>query len=683
MHFTFPFFLFALFAVLIPIFIHLFNFRRYKTEYFSNVKLLQDILLKTKKESQLQHLIVLLLRILAITALVLAFAQPYIPKNNKISEKGNVVSIFIDNSFSMEANSKNGNFLKEATDAAKKIVNAFSYNDDFVLITQDFSPKQSHLLNKDEILHDIDDIQISPISRPFNDIIAFENNLVSYSHKSNPIQYYISDFQKNNFDFTPLQLDTNKNSFLIPISSTNINNIAIDSCWFLSPVFKLGYQVTLTVRVRNFGNTDVVKLPLKLYVNGTQKALNAVDVKAESFSDCQLNFTISEIGTQTAYLEINDAPIAFDDRLYFVFDVTDKTTIISINENLSNRYLNALYGKDSLFVFQTMNGNQINYSQFKESQLIILDQVKTISTGLQDELEKYIQAGGKLLIFPSETADLTSWNPFLTRLKIPNFTQINSTSLKMGKLNMESVYFKGSLEEKDQNFEMPTILKHFQFSISNSVSEPIIQLENNDPLLTYYPIEKGGVFLSAIPLNDNFGNAHKNALLFIPLHNIAIMSQLQNKLFYVIGKEGDILIPKRSVNAEDVYTFKSRLNGDEFIPEQRNLGNETVLFPHNQIEHAGLYDLMKGEDTISTIAFNFDRSESDLTYYNEDELEKIIDDSQGTIDILDFKMKDLSKAVSDKLNGTPLWRLFLIISLLFFLAEVLVLRFWGKANYKK
>ena len=80
--------------------------------------------------------------------------------------------------------------------------------------------------------------------------------------------------------------------------------------------------------------------------------------------NCQLNFTISEIGSQTAYLEINDAPIAFDDRLYFVFDVTDKTTIISINENLSNRYLNALYGKDSLFVFQTMNGNQINYSQF-------------------------------------------------------------------------------------------------------------------------------------------------------------------------------------------------------------------------------------------------------------------------------------------------------------------------------
>lgn len=54
MQFTYPYFLFALFTILIVIAIHLFNFRRFKVEYFSNVKLLQDILLKTKKESQLK-----------------------------------------------------------------------------------------------------------------------------------------------------------------------------------------------------------------------------------------------------------------------------------------------------------------------------------------------------------------------------------------------------------------------------------------------------------------------------------------------------------------------------------------------------------------------------------------------------------------------------------------------------
>lgn len=683
MHFTFPYFLFALFTLLIPIFIHLFNFRRYKTEYFSNVKLLQDILLKTKKESQLKHFIILILRILAIAALVFAFAQPFIPVERSNSEKGNVVSIFVDNSFSMEANSKNGNFLKEATDAAKKIIEAFSYNEDFVLITQDFQAKQSHVLNKDEILNAIDDIQISPISRTLDEIISFDQNIASYSQKSNALKYYISDFQKNIYDFSKIVKDTVGHTFLIPISSKNINNIAIDSCWFLSPVFKEGYQVSLTVRIRNYGNTDVEKLPLKLYVNGTQKALNAVDVKAESYSDSKLTYTINEPGIQTAYLEINDAPIVFDDRLYFVYEVADKTTIISLNENTNNRYINALYGKDSLFLFHSMSISQINYSLFKESQIIILDQPNSISTGLQDELVKYVQAGGKLMLFPAEETDFTTWNQLLNRLGVPNLVSIQNTSLKMGKLNMESVYFKGSLEDQNQTFEMPTISKYFQFSSTNHTSEPIIQLENNAPLLTYFPVEKGGVFLSAIGLNDQYGNAHKNALLFVPLHNIAIMSQMQNDIYNVIGKNHEIIVSKKTNSAEDVFSFKSRVNGEEFIPEQRNLGNEVVLFSHNQIQQAGLYDLYLGGDTVSTVAFNFDRSESNLIYYTTDELEKIADASDGKIDILDFQMKDLSKAVSDKLNGTPLWRLFLILSLIFFLAEVLIIRLWGKATYKK
>ena len=683
MLFTFPFFLFALIAVLIPIFIHLFNFRKYKTEYFSNVKLLQDILLKTKKESQIKHLIVLFLRILAISALVFAFAQPFIPIKHNHSEKGNVVSIFIDNSFSMEQNSKNGNFLKEASDAAKKIVNAFSYNEDFILITQDFSAKQSHLLNKDEILNAIDEIQISPVSRSLNEIIDFNQNIISYSQKSNVLKYFISDFQKNIYDFSDIIKDTVGSSFLIPISAKNVNNLAIDSCWFLSPVFKMGYQVTLTVRIRNYGNEDVSKLPLKLYINGTQKALSAVDVKAEGFSDCKLSYTINEPGIQTAYLEINDAPIIFDDRLYFVYEVADKTTIISLNENSNNKYINALYGKDSLFVYIPMAISKINYTLFKESQIIILDQLKTISTGLQDELQKFVLSGGKLILFPAEEFDFISWNQFLSRLDLPNYLSIQNTPLKMGKLNLESAYFKGTIENQNQTFEMPTITKYFQVSTTNHTSEPIIQLENNAPLLTYFPIQKGGVFFSTIGLNDPFGNAHKNALLFIPLHNIAIMSQIQNNIYNIIGKNNEIIFSKKLKSTEDVFTFKFKVNGEEFIPEQRDLGNEVVLFVNDQIQQAGLYDLNIAGDPISTFAFNFNRSESNLVYHNIDDLEKIAEKSEGKIDILDFQMKDLSKAVSDKLNGTPLWRLFLIMSLLFFLTEVLVLRFWGKVTYKK
>ena len=152
MSFTNPLMLIGLAAILVPIIIHLFNFRRYKTVRFSNVQMLEDIQKKTKRASQVQQLIVLMLRVLGIACLVLAAAQPFLRGNDKNAKSGNVVSLFVDNSYSMETESQNGSRLYDAIDAAKNIVQTFDFSDDFVLTTQDFTGEESHILNKDQVL---------------------------------------------------------------------------------------------------------------------------------------------------------------------------------------------------------------------------------------------------------------------------------------------------------------------------------------------------------------------------------------------------------------------------------------------------------------------------------------------------------------------------------------------------
>src|SRR5574344_28910 len=249
MQFTQPLFLIGYAAILIPILIHLFNFRRYKTFYFSNVKMLQDIAQKTKRESQLQHLIVLFLRILGIATLVTAFAQPFIPNHNFNTKNGNVVSIYVDNSFSMEGNTPNGTLFSDAVTNAKEIINQFSYSDEFVLFNNDFSAKQSHLLNKEEALQALDEWNTSPNSKTLKEILSFETTTCAQSEKSNALHYYISDFQKNNFDFAQLQHADSSLTFLIDLQAKEVNNVSIDSCWFMSPVFRVGQEVTLNVRI--------------------------------------------------------------------------------------------------------------------------------------------------------------------------------------------------------------------------------------------------------------------------------------------------------------------------------------------------------------------------------------------------------------------------------------------------
>ena len=202
--------------------------------------------------------------------------------------------------------------------------------------------------------------------------------------------------------------------------------------------------------------------------------------------------------------------------------------------------MNALYGKDSLFVYHNLNLNQINYDLLKTANLVVLDQIKTLSTGLQDELQKYIQSGGHLLVFPAETIDLPSWNSFSKKNNIPEYQLLQSTSLKVNQLNIESIYFKGAVASDYKDFDMPAILKYYSIFNKSISGEPIMTLENGDPLLSVYDIGKGKVFLSSVAMNDNFGNAHKNALFFVPLHNIALMAQMQSKFYHIIGVDEQI-----------------------------------------------------------------------------------------------------------------------------------------------
>ena len=682
MAFTNPLLLFGLFAILVPIIIHLFNFRRYKTVYFSNVKMLEDIKKKTKREQTIQQLVVLALRILGIAALVLAFAQPFIPAKGQKNKHGNLVTVFLDNSYSMEANSENSALLYEAIDAAKSIVNAFDFSDDFVLTTQDFSGEESHILNRDQMLELLDKIQISPNSRSFEDIIAFEQNTSLNSQKSNIIHYYISDFQKNSFNPAKLPTDSAANTFLIPMSIEERNNVGIDSCWFLSPVFKVGNQVTLMARIHNYGDKDLNMLPVKLYVNDKQKAMAAIDLKAGDYMDCRMTYNIDETGTHCALLAIEDAPITFDDKLYFTYNVTDNTNIIAIQDKENNRFLQSLYGKDSIFNYQTMPYTQVNYTQLKNCDVVVMSEVPKLSSGLADELSKFVKSGGTLLVLPAKEMD-RSWNQFLSNLGAGTYGSLVKKELKCSHINTESIYFRGALDNQHEQLDMPVTLQHYDIGKSGSQgSEIVMLLENGASMLTVYPVEKGKVILSAVAMNDEFGNTHRHALGFVALHNIGIMSAMQNKLYNVIGADNMQTIPLRSATGDGSITLKSRNSMTEFIPEQRSLGNETALYFHDQVQEGGFYDIVKDGAIIGTLAFNQNRKESDLNCYDESELKKMSKASGDNVDVIRDGTKDIAKSVTDKLNGKPLWMYFLILSLLCFLAEIAVLRFWGKPNVK-
>ena len=222
-----PQLLYALFAIAIPILIHLFNFRKHKTIYFSSIRFLTEIKEKNKKKSQLRNLLILISRILAITFLIIAFSKPYIPVSNQQENKS--IFIYLDNSLSMDVDFGKGNLLNLAKEKAQEIVKAYPEESNFYLITNEFDQKNNSSYSANTILAQIEDVGSSARIRSILNIL--ERKVISANNHC----YIISDFQKSTINLKELaKVDSTEEIYFVPVLNSDITNSSKVSLYNLS-----------------------------------------------------------------------------------------------------------------------------------------------------------------------------------------------------------------------------------------------------------------------------------------------------------------------------------------------------------------------------------------------------------------------------------------------------------------
>ena len=337
MSFTYPAFLFALSAIAIPIIIHLFNFRKFKTVYFSNIRFLKEVKEETQAKSKLKHLLVLAARILAITFLVFAFAQPFIPvENKKVVVGDKVVSIFVDNSFSMDAINVNGTLLDDAKKRASEIVSAYKPTDRFQLLTNDFEGKHQRLVNKEEFIELLDEVKISPASHSLSEIVTRQMDVLQNKGNEIKVSFIVSDFQKSIVNIDKIKNDTAISFNFVPLIAVQKDNVYIDTCWFETPVRQFNQIEKLHVRIKNVSDKVLENNSIKLFINEIQKTPASFNIDKESETEIILSFSSKETGLQHCRIELNDYPVTFDDTFYFSFEVAKNIPVLCINSSTTD-----------------------------------------------------------------------------------------------------------------------------------------------------------------------------------------------------------------------------------------------------------------------------------------------------------------------------------------------------------
>ncbi|GAA4091218.1 BatA domain-containing protein [Mucilaginibacter panaciglaebae] len=671
MHFIYPAFLFALVSLVIPVLVHLFNFRRYQKTYFSNVQFLKEIQEQQSSRRNLKERLILAARLLVLTFLVLAFARPYIANHtNTKAGTQRVISIFIDNSYSMQALNREGSLLDEAKRRAKEIASAYSMNDKFQLLTQDFEGKHQRLLSRDEFDDAVDVVHISPRNRSLQQVIDRQQSLLSMQPGASRTIDIISDFQKNISNGRRLKVDTGIHVSLVQLSANTPANVAVDSVWLLSAIHRPGETEKLVVRLHNYANESSTKIPLKLAINGEQKALGGFTINAHAIQNDTLTFSGLKPGWQRGEITLQDNPVTFDNQFYFSFNVKQQMPVLLIDGGTANPYLKALFSTDQFFTASRTTDGNVDYSALSNYPLVVLSDVKALSAGLAQQLKVYVRKGGTLAVFPAVDADITNYKAFLQQMVAAYPEKLLTENIKVSSLNLQNPVFKNIFEDFPQNPDLPVIKKYYQLSLAPGINENLMQLQGGGAFWAGYNSGKGKVYVAAVPLNEDFSNLPRHALFVPIMFRIALLSGHDQPLFYLLGHDETIEAPP--VQSSDKQLLKLVKGKESVIPDVKQQEGSTLLYVSDQLQETGLYDLKRQDSTVSVMAFNDNRSESDLHYYTPPELDKILADRGNVIEPTRGAVKDI---ISQADFGVQLWKLCIILALIFLAAEILLTRY--------
>jgi len=672
MHFLYPGFLFALVSLVIPVIIHLFNFRRYQKVYFSNVQFLKQVNEQQSSRRNLKERLILAARLLALTFLVLAFARPYISnKQNLLAGTQQAVSIFVDNSYSMQTLNSEGSLLDQAKQKAKEIASAYGINDRFQLLTQDFEGKHQRMLSRDEFNDAVDAVKISPQSRKLNQIISRQQSL--FNTQANAIKsiYIISDFQKNITSNQNIKTDSGMHISLVQLKTSSLPNVAVDSVWLLSAVHRPGEGEKLVFRLHNYADAKAEKIPLKVLINNEQKALGSYTINPRSAQNDTLAFSGLQPGWQRGEITLQDNPVIFDNQFYFSFNVKQRMPVLVVDDWAPNPFLKAVFAADQFFAVKNVAAGNVDYAGLNAYPLIVLSDIKSVSTGLAQQLKLYVSKGGTLVVFPSADADLASYRAMLQPMNAAYPEKLLTQATKVSSVNLQNQVFKNIFDSFPQNPDLPVIKKYYQLSVPQGSNENLMALAGGKSFWAESLSGRGKVYISAVALNEDFSNLPRHALFLPVIFRIALLSGHDQPLFYTIGQDESIEIAPVQTNEKQL--LKLVRDSISIIPDVRQQEGSTLLYASDQVQQTGIYELKKADSTIAVLAFNDNRSESDLSYLTGDGLAKIL---PGNTTILQAGKASLKNAVSEINIGLQLWKLCIILALIFLAAEIVLVRYY-------
>ncbi len=639
MQFKHPEILYFLFALVIPILVHLFQLRRFKKEYFTNVQFLKELSQQTRKSSKIKKWLLLATRLLLLAFLIIAFAQPFFAAKDS-NKATNEMYIILDNSYSMQAKGKKGELLKRSV---QELLEHLPENQTFSLLTNtenywntDIKSIQKEL---QELTYSATPFQLEQQIAKINaHKSAFNKDIIVITDAVGVTQKQTANFKKEDIVY-----------FNIPEAEQK-NNTAIDSV-FIQQSLDTFYEIGVKVTTNEPSDAEV---PIALY--NANKLIAKTIIQLDSKTKT-IRFTIPKEDFH-GYVSLSDQGLSYDNTYYFSISKPSKTNVISIGDEAKSTFLGKIYTADE-FNYTNFPLASLDYNQLEKQDAIIINELTVIPQALQTTLKDFANKGGNVILIPSVDSPLPAYNTFLRTLGAVEFKSV-TTAKKITKINFNHPLYSTVFEKKIDNFQYPATTAGFEVKTSTSAA---LSYEDQSPFLVSLDNSVSAVYVFAAPINKTNSSFQNSPLIVPTFYNMTQNRQKTGVNAITIGDTQPFIVEAK-LSKDEILTVKNQ--DERFIPMQQVLNTKVKLSFNENPTSSGNFSIVNGNNTMEHLSFNYTRSESNLELANPD----IASNYKSTNDLETV----FNRIVFDR-TDTQIWKWFLILTLLFVILELLIQKF--------
>jgi hypothetical protein len=361
-------------------------------------------------------------------------------------------------------------------------------------------------------------------------------------------------------------------------------------------------------------------------------------------------FTLPSANPLKGTLQVTDNSLTYDNTLYITRNKLPPLRVLGIGPRPSS-YLNRIFTPEEFSLLQT-SLRELDYSILEQQHLVLLNELEEIPESLSRALQEFLGQGGSLVVIPSYDASTERYNRFLNGLGVGFGPRVDGEIL-ITQINVEHPLFADVFEKQIENFDYPASTSYYPLQGS---LPGLIGFQNGQDFLS----GQDGLYVFSSPLSGTYSNFRQSPLIVPSLYAIGKQSMPGSELYYQVGQQGQLDL---DIALQEDEILQLSGGGTTFIPRQQSFARKTRLFFGLQPDLAGNYQIENQGEVLQQVSFNYPRTEQIST---EQDLAL-----PGSFEV----QADMETLVSEYQNRnriTPLWKWFVILALLFVLAEMIL-----------